>query len=285
VTVVVAVKVFDGIVLAADSATTMSLPNGSHQVYNHANKIFHLHRKKPIAAATWGLGVIGGASISTLAKDLRRRLMGADPAHRDWELKDDFSVRGVADRLVEMFFDELYSPLVTSGQEARMPLGFVVAGYGRDAAGATLPSELWTVEIDDPTVRPVPILLAGGVQYGWTSHAIREATMRLFNGYDPALPDLLTQVVGPDQMPVIHEALASLHRQPAMAGMPFTDAIRLAQFMAETTIGYTHYLLGPDVVGGLVEVAGISRHEGFRWVRRKHYYPRELNLEDPGHDV
>ena len=39
-TVGAAVKVYDGIVLASDSATTLSLANGSHQVYNNANKIF-----------------------------------------------------------------------------------------------------------------------------------------------------------------------------------------------------------------------------------------------------
>jgi hypothetical protein len=50
------------------------------------------------------------------------------------------------------------------------------------------------------------------------------------------------------------------------------------------TIGYTHYLLGPDVVGGPVEVAAISRHEKFKWVSRKHYYLNEMNPEAP-HDV
>jgi hypothetical protein len=50
------------------------------------------------------------------------------------------------------------------------------------------------------------------------------------------------------------------------------------------TIGYTHYLLGPDVVGGPVEVAAISRHEKFKWVSRKHYYRNEMNPEAP-HDV
>src|SRR4051794_25730890 len=54
-TVAVVVKVFDGIVVAADSATTLPLANGSAQVYNNANKIFHLHRRLPLAAMTWGL--------------------------------------------------------------------------------------------------------------------------------------------------------------------------------------------------------------------------------------
>jgi hypothetical protein len=89
VTVAVVVKVFDGMVLATDSATTFNLPTGGAQVYNTANKIFRRHRKWPVAAATWELGSIGDASISTLAKDLRRRFMGRDEDHPDWELDLD----------------------------------------------------------------------------------------------------------------------------------------------------------------------------------------------------
>ena len=54
-TVIVAVKVYDGIVIGGDSAVTLGLPQpGSVQVYNNADKIFHLHRDLPIGLATWG---------------------------------------------------------------------------------------------------------------------------------------------------------------------------------------------------------------------------------------
>lgn len=43
--------------------------------------------------------------------------------------------------------------------------------------------------------------------------------------------------------------------------------------MVDVTVGYSRYLLGPDLVGGPVEIAGISRHEGFKWVARKHTTP------------
>lgn len=283
-TVVVGVKVFDGLVIAADSATTLQLPDGSHQVYNNANKIFHLHRKYPVAAATWGLGVIGSASISTLAKDLRRRFMGADSTHADWALQDDYTIRGVAERLRDFMFDELYAPQVSSGQQPPSFLGLLVAGYQEDP-GQGYHSEIWTLGIEDPTTRPMPQLEAGGVQVGWVTYAIQQAVMRLFNGFDPDLPAALHGVTDPGEHVAINQVLDSFRRQPVPPAMPFADAIALARFLADTTIGYTHFLLGPDVVGGPVEVAGISRHEGFRWISRKHYYPADLNPKDPGHNV
>jgi len=74
-TIVVTVRVNDGIVLAADSATSFSDSNGNiAKVYNNANKIFNLVKGWPVGAMTYGAGSIGSASISTLSKDLRKHL-------------------------------------------------------------------------------------------------------------------------------------------------------------------------------------------------------------------
>lgn len=90
------VKVFDGIVLSTDSATTLAHPLGE-QVYNNADKIFNLHRALPVAAMTWGLGHIGPASISTLSKTLRPRLMGRDPGYVTWKIDiNDYTVEQIA---------------------------------------------------------------------------------------------------------------------------------------------------------------------------------------------
>ncbi len=274
-TVAVAVKVFDGIVLATDSATTLLLGGGAAQVYNGADKIFHLHRRRPVAAMTWGNGVIGAASIATLAKDLRRRFMGLDPAWPDWELQDDYTVEGVANRLVDMMFDELYDPLGVHGV-----LGFLVAGY----SGGSKASEAWLVLLDDPASRPVPALAAGPDQAGWLAYAQPEAVQRLFNGYDEHLPAKLGQVIDAAHMPAVMDVLNQRLTRPAQPPMPLLDAISLAGFMVDVTIGYSRFLLGADTVGGPTEVASITRHEGFKWISRKHYYDPRLNPGDLDHD-
>lgn len=275
VTVAVAVKVFDGIVLATDSATTLLLDGGAAQVYNGADKIFHLHRRRPVAAMTWGNGVIGTASIATLAKDLRRRFMGLDPARADWELQDDYTVEGVASRLVDMMFDELYAPLANHGV-----LGFLVAGY----SGGSKASEAWLVILEDPATRPVPVLAAGPDQSGWMAYAQPEAIQRLFNGYDHHLVAELGRVIEAAHIPSVMGVLNRRSTQPAQPSMPLPDAINLAGFMVDVTIGYSRFLLGADTVGGPTEVASITRHEGFKWISRKHYYDPRLNPGDLDHD-
>lgn len=275
-TVAVAVKVFDGIVLAADSATTLAMPNGSAQVYNNANKVFHLHRGRPIGAMTWGLGQIEGASISTLTKDLRRRLMGRDPDYPSWELGDDYTVEQVAERLVDHLYAELWAPGGAQGGE----LGMLVAGY----SGRSMHGEAWTVIMDDSGVRPVPAEFIGEDAFGWKAFAQPEATERLFAGIDPQLHFQIHQELGDETYARIAPLLQSAARQPAHPAMPFADAISLAQVLVETTANYSHFLLGPDTVGGHVDVAGINRHEGFKWISRKHYYSRQLNPVEIDHD-
>ena len=104
-TIVVTVKINDGIVLASDSATTFFDDNGAPiKIYNNANKVFNLVKGLPIGGLTWGAGGIGAASISTITKDLRRRLSGEDPGFLEWKLDPhNYTIEGVANRVRELF--------------------------------------------------------------------------------------------------------------------------------------------------------------------------------------
>jgi hypothetical protein len=59
--------------------------------------------------------------------------------------------------------------------------------------------------------------------------------------------------------------------------MPLQDAVELATYLVAVSEGFTRFNPGPDTVGGPIEVAAISKHEGFKWVQRKHYYTTGLN--------
>ncbi|MBJ8340012.1 hypothetical protein JGU71_14035 [Antrihabitans sp. YC3-6] len=271
-TVAVWVKVFDGIVLSTDSASTALLPNGSAQVYNNADKIFHLHRKLPIGAMTWGLGQIGPASISTVSKSLRLRLMGRDPDHPEWEVDaDTYTIEGVAERVAEMFCELMKQ---TNQDDWPGQLGYLVAGFSAKSDQ----SEAWLLKFEDKVDEvPGPEQVASTDRWGYEAYAQPDAVDRLFRGYDQRLLARLLAATPPQHHADMVALLEEHHRVPLHPAMPFPDAIALAKFMVETTAGFTHFNLGPDTVGGPVEVAGINLHEGFRWIKRKHYFSTELN--------
>ena len=65
--------------------------------------------------------------------------------------------------------------------------------------------------------------------------------------------------------------------------MPVQDAIDLADFLVDLAKGYSAFLPGANVVGGDTDIATVTKHEGFKWIRRKHYYPAHLNPRETDH--
>jgi hypothetical protein len=252
---------------------------GVANVYNNANKIFNLRKGLPIGAITWGAGSIGVASISTLAKDLRRRLTGEEPKHvDDWKIDPaEYSVEQVANLVYRFMYEEHYVPAFTDWPEKPV-LGFIVAGYshGEDMA------EEYQILTDTDGDCSGPQLLRPKNDTGMVWNGQPEAITRLVFGFSSFLPQVLEQNLGvpPEQIAPALEVLKNALTAPlAVAPMPFQDAIDLAEFLVDLTIKFTRFFPGPKTVGGPIEIAAISKHEGFKWVQRKQYYRRILNPE------
>ena len=114
-----------------------------------------------------------------------------------------------------------------------------------------------------------------------------EAIARLLLGYGTGLPKVLEQrlgVTGNDLQTSMQLISQSLRAEVIYNAMPIQDAIDLAEFLADMTEKFSRYTPGAATVGGPIEVAAITKHEGFRWVKRKFYYPQELNPDFPKAD-
>jgi hypothetical protein len=280
-TIAISVKVHDGLVLAADSASTIMAGQGGVQgvynVYNNANKVFNLYKGLPIGGITWGAGSIGHASISTLVKDLRKRFMGNDP---NWKFDPNpYTMEEVAKRTREFLFEELYEPLYQAVPDNEKPeLGFLVAGYssGQDLA------EEWLIQISRAGC-PAPSLVRPQQECGVIWFGQPEAINRLLLGWGTALPSVLQDLGVPDDQigPAMAQITTALSTPLVIPPMPIQDTIDLAEFLVHLTIMYSRFSPGAPTVGGPIESAAITKHEGFKWVKRKHYYDRRFNPPSP----
>lgn len=276
-TIAISVKVNDGLILGADSASTMSsLSGGISNIYNHADKIFNLVKGLPIGAITWGAGSMGPASISTLAKDLRRRFSGDDIHHgEEWIINPkNYNVGHVASLFRRFFFDEIYTAAF-SEWEVKPSIGFVVGGYSSDE----MLSENYLITIDDGFC-PEPLLMWQKNESGINWFGQPEAITRLVIGYDSRLKSILQAELNLDEPTctnVINKLTAVLGSGIIESAMPIQDAIDLTEYLVDLTIKYSRFTPGAPTVGGAIEIAAISKHEGFKWIRRKHYYKPELN--------
>jgi hypothetical protein len=288
VTIAISIKINDGLVLAADSASTVLgvVPGGGVQVinvYNHADKVFNLRKGWPIGAITWGSGSIGQASISTIIKDLRRRLTGDDPDYAKWTLdKDNFSAEEVAKRLKEFVFDDLYIKAFKDVPHQKPSLGFIVAGYSAHGGKAAAMADEFQIDIQNGECSG-PRRLRTRDEIGVTWAGEPEALNRLIVGHSSLLPSLLQTQPG-IQPAQINQAFTNVRPRLqvpiVLPAMPLQDAIDLAEFMVDLTINFSRFAPGAPTVGGPIEVAAISKHEGFRWIKRKYYFRRELNPEE-----
>jgi hypothetical protein len=193
-TVAVVITIYDGVILASDSASTMSRwdPAGGAQfvnIYNNAEKVFRLSSTVPVGAVTYGLGNIGGISIGTLLKEVRKRIDGRSRDHQHWQVDGhEDAVRRIAERVIDLIYDEHYLPILSQGQPA-FSLGCKIAGYAADS----LQPEVWGIDFSGPT-RPQPELVRAGDHCGISCDGEPEAISRLMFGYSPHTLVVLRQI-------------------------------------------------------------------------------------------
>ena len=59
--------------------------------------------------------------------------------------------------------------------------------------------------------------------------------------------------------------------------MPKPELAKMAEALVDLTSIKRRVSRGMETVGGPIDVAVISKSEGFVWIKRKHYFPKELN--------
>lgn len=268
-TIALSIKVNDGLVLAADSATTMSQGNEIINIYDNANKVFNLHKQLPVGAITWGAGNIGRSSIAALVKNFRKTItegsLAIDP--------DSYTVQHIANRFFEYMLDQGVDHAVTNSS-----LGFLITGYSMNR---DFP-ECWHLSFSG-NGHSNPELFQDEEATGGYWDGQPEALNRLIWGFNPNIlqPILQSVGIGDDKVEEIMRLCHGImNSQIITPFMPIQDAIDIAEFMIQTTIKYVKYTPGHQTVGGPIEIAAITKHEGFKWIKRKHYYNSTINPEE-----
>jgi hypothetical protein len=282
VTFVLTVKVGDGIVIAADSTSTMQTQDLDNHVfdanyYRNANKIFNLVKEVPLAVCTYGLGAINHHSIEFTLKGLRRRLSGEVPEYQHWQVDpNNFVIQDVVNHFRTYIIDECYEPYFEQSGRSRATLGFILAGISSDH---TL-GQVYTIATEGGTAKWATEEVST-VRNTSTFHMAGqpEPVQRLLNGISPSATTALTKyglelraaetVVG-----IIRESAEQPLIQPQM---PIQDAIDLSEFLVDVAVKWARFSPMGETIGGNIDIAALTKYEAFKWVKRKHFYSDKYN--------
>ena len=246
-------------------------------IWEYGVKVFNLHKGLPVVGMTAGLGHFGPASINTLIKNFRVDLMQGNLA--DEFDKTEYSIEQLVG-LLNKYFHEKFAEIEPQPAPSSV-FEFWIGGYGaNDDIGS-----IWKITIRAESQFD-PLELAGStlsdiVVWGGQDQAIK----RLIFGFDDNLQTTLVNfgVTQEAAQSVLDQLKLGTQTPLVHSTMPVQDAIHLAEFLVDVTKGYYRFLPGANTVGGNTDIATVTKHEGFKWIRRKHYYSESLNKLETDH--
>lgn len=261
-TLAIAFKGPEGVVLAADSRVTLTYPSGTETIrstFDNAIKLLTVPGQTHVAAVTYGLGALGIAPrtahsfLPEIGKELAKGLKKGKAASR-------LSVEEFATRLGK-FFAQQHKALGTPTLLGEM--FFYVAGYDEgDAHG-----KLYAVSVPSA---PTPVEMIPG-QFGIQWGGQTEITSRIFLGWDiPGMSALQAKLAVSNS--VMHSAVMEAQSASALKipfdFLPLQDCVDLSILIVRTTAEFMRYTTDIRGVGGKIDVVTITQ-EGVTNVQRK----------------
>lgn len=270
--VVMVVKVSEGLVLAADSAATLGgriegpqgIQEGILKTYYNARKLLQIG-DFPIGVLMWGQAQVGLRTIESLVREWEHK--------NHWQSKEEykkhhndesFKVKACAERLREHLAKVHAEEFGELPEQQRPSLGILVAGY---SAGEFFP-EIWRFVLpSDDAVQDQRPDRDGKPDFGASWFGLVDPIVRLHWGRDDRAVKIISEKFGiPEQK--VGEALLPLQYQVPFPVMPLQDAIEYANYMLSVAIGRYRFVIGSELCGGQIEIAAITQRQ-FKWISRK----------------
>jgi len=258
-TIIASVKARDGIVLATDSMSQLSVRNDKGQIaiiktYRNARKLFRIE-DLPIGIMSYGLGNIGVRSIESLVLEFSREL--------DKHVTKPYTVEAISHGLykfIKGIYDIAFQEVPIEQRNEHLRLGFLICGY----SPSKFLAHEWEFELPGNDAKQI----REEEKFGCSWRGIPMPFVRLYNGFDPRIGEELKKegVTGE----VIEKVLKiERWRMPiTYDGMPVQDAINFAVYILETTIGAATFERGAaPSCGGDLQVAVILPDKGWQWVQ------------------
>lgn len=256
----IVIKGPEGLVLAAESRLTFQVqPPGSRTripvSFDNARKVLQFDAPHNyVGVVTYGLGGIGLRSAYSFIPEFESSLASSS-------INSRIPIADFAQRLSDFFMQQWNNVMPQTYRDA--PITFVVAGFNEGEPYG----RVYLIEIPRS---PTPVeqhINAFGITWGGQ----REIVDRLIRGYDERVIQIASQILNLNQQQVqrLRQAFTPLQMQMPIQILSLQDCVDLAIFFVRTTIEAQRLTVGIRGCGGPIDVAIITRSEGFRFLQQK----------------
>jgi hypothetical protein len=257
----IAIKGPEGIVLAAESRTTVTsnIPTGAgvsliSSWFDSTHKVLSFSApNRFVGAVTYGQATLGARSIHSFIPELEADI------HLNPHLRmsvQDFSIH------LGTFFNKQWTAAAAT-IPGMSELGFVVGGFDEGSAHG----RLFSISVPHG---PTPVELIPG-DFGYSRGGQTDVVERLSLGYDSRVLAIAQAALAltPAQVATLKAALDPLQAQIPLNAMGLQDYVNLAIFWTRATIASQSLSLGLRGCGGPIDVAIITNTQELRFVQRK----------------
>jgi len=253
----------EGIVLAADSRVTLSAfreHDGNKEIipatFDNATKLLKVNGQDYVGAVTYGLGAIGIRQPRTA-----HSFMPEFEAHLKKKEKPRLSVQEFAKELNAFFLSQWKSLMP---EEFDGPsIIFLVGGYDEDAPYGKV-FEVTVPDSDKPSEQQKD-------DFGITWGGQLEYITRLIKGFDPNLIEFINNELKleSNKKDELLKFINGLNLPIPYPFLPLQDCVDLSMLLIKTTMDIQSKMVGIRGVGGAIDLATITRTDGFRPVQQK----------------
>lgn len=260
----IAFKGPEGIVLAADSRVTLhAAPPGQNLMipatFDNATKLLRVTGQDFAGVVTYGLGGLSQQEPRTAYSFMPEfeRALQQDEVGR-------LPIKEFAKRLSAFFVDQWSDrmPQDYSGPD----MVFLVGGYDEGAPYGKV------FEIGIPSHPELKEWHGEQGRFGPVWGGQMDYANRIFKGFDHKLPSLLKtflQLADKQSVQVEAHLEAQLSARIPYQFLSLQDCVDLSVFLIRATIVIQSFTLGVRGVGGAIDVATITRTEGFKAIQQK----------------
>lgn len=259
----------EGVVLAADSRVTLTIEQKQSEqqkllipaTFDNATKLLKIDRQNFVGVVTYGLGAIGMKEPRT--------------AHSYMPEFDVWLAKNISKRLtVKEFSKELSNFFMEQWNNSDMPkqlppgndIVFLIGGYDQRATYGKI------FEVIIPSKPEPKEFYENKGEFGIVYGGQKNFISRLLHGYDNAIiADILKylKLSGDKQKEFMENLKKTQIKQIPYAFLPLQDCIDVSIFLIRTTMLMQKWLVDIRGVGGAIDVAVITKTEGFKEIQQK----------------